>query len=153
MLEALCDHLLEKPDLYLDEMAEILYDEFDVYASTYIINRGLRSHGLTKKVAQRIAQERNTDLRDYYLHQLSDFRSYHLVFIDESGCDKRAGFRRTGWSPHGVAPVQVSHFQQGQRYQMLPASCQDLMSRVFQGLTDTNLFEDFVEQLLHNCGR
>lgn len=27
MLEALCDHLLEKPDLYLDEMAEFLYDE------------------------------------------------------------------------------------------------------------------------------
>lgn len=28
MLEALCDHLLEKPDLYLDEMAIFLWDEF-----------------------------------------------------------------------------------------------------------------------------
>jgi hypothetical protein len=35
MLEALCDHLLEKPDLYLDEMAELLYDDFDVLVSTY----------------------------------------------------------------------------------------------------------------------
>jgi hypothetical protein len=133
MLEALCDHLLEKPDLYFDEMAGFLYDEFDVLASTYTISRALRLHGWTKKVARRIAQERDADLRDYYLHQLSDFRSYHLVFIDESGCDKRAGSRRTGWSPRGVAPVQVSHFQRGQRYQILPAYCQDgiLMSRVF----------------------
>jgi transposase len=64
MLEALCDHLLEKPDLYLDEMAEFLFDEFDVYACTYTIIRALRSHGWTKKVARRIAQERNADLRD-----------------------------------------------------------------------------------------
>ena len=45
MLEALCDHLLEKPDLYLNEMTEFLYDEFDVLASTYTISRALRSNG------------------------------------------------------------------------------------------------------------
>jgi predicted transcriptional regulator len=28
MLEALCDHLIEKPALYLDEMAVFLWDEF-----------------------------------------------------------------------------------------------------------------------------
>jgi transposase len=155
MLESLCDHLLEKLDLCLDEMAKFLYNEFTVLASTYTISRALRSQGWTKKVARQVVQERNADLRDYYLHQLSEFRSFHLVFIDESGCDKRAGFRRTGWSPHSVAPVQVSHFQRGQQYQILAAYCQDgiLMSQVFQGSTDANLFEDFVEQLLHHCGR
>jgi transposase len=155
MLDALCDHLLEKPDLYLDEMADFLYNEFELLVSTYTISRALRSQGWTKKVARRIAQERNADLRNYYLHQLSDFRSYHLIFIDESGCDKRAGFRRTGWSPGGVAPVQVSRFQRGRQYQILPAYCQDgiLMSRIFQGSTDASIFEDFIEQLLHHCGR
>ncbi|KAJ5708640.1 hypothetical protein N7488_008441 [Penicillium malachiteum] len=96
MLEVLCAHLLEKPDLYLDEIAEFLYDEFELLVSTYTMSRALRSRGWTKKVARRIAQERNADLRDYYLYQLSDFHSYHLVYIDESGCDKRAGFSRTG---------------------------------------------------------
>lgn len=28
MLEAVCDHLLEKPGLYVDEMALFLWDEF-----------------------------------------------------------------------------------------------------------------------------
>src|SRR4051794_37831293 len=41
MLEALCEHLLDKPDLYLDEMAGFLYDEFDVVISTYTISRAL----------------------------------------------------------------------------------------------------------------
>lgn len=57
--------------------------------------------------------------------QMAEFRSYRLVHIDESGCDKWAGFRRTGWSPRGVAPVQVSCFHQGRGYQILPAYCQD----------------------------
>jgi hypothetical protein len=34
MLKALCEHLLEKPELYLEEMVVFLWDEFDVLAST-----------------------------------------------------------------------------------------------------------------------
>lgn len=72
-----------------------------------------------------------------------------------SGCDKRIGFRRTGWSPLGVAPVQVARFHRGNRYQILPAYTQDgvLLSRVFQGTTDSDVYEDFIEQLLQHCGR
>jgi len=82
---------------------------------------------------------------------LSDFRSYHLVYVDESGCDKRIGFRRTGWSPIGVAPVRL---HRDRRYQFLPAYTQDdiLLLWVFQGTTDSALFEDFIERLFH-CGR
>jgi hypothetical protein len=43
---------------------------------------------LLGKVARRIAKEQNPDLRDFYPHKLSVFRSYHLVYVDESGCDK-----------------------------------------------------------------
>lgn len=35
MLKSLCDHLLEKPDLYLDEMAEFLFDEVEFVVSSY----------------------------------------------------------------------------------------------------------------------
>lgn len=43
ILEALCDRLLEKPDLYLDKMPEFLYDKFDVLVSIYTISRALQS--------------------------------------------------------------------------------------------------------------
>jgi hypothetical protein len=108
MIEALCERLLEKPDLYQDEMVVFLLDEFRVLVTTYSISRALASVGWSKKAARRIARERNAELRDYYLHTISSFQSYHLVYVCESGCDKRAGFRRTGWSLLGVTPVQVS---------------------------------------------
>lgn len=124
MLEALCDHLLEKPDLYLHEMD------------------------------RQKAKERNTDLRDDYRHLISEFCSYHLIYVDESGCDKRIGPRKTGWYLLGTTPVQVSKFHRDQRYQILHAYAQDgiLLSRVFQGSTDASFFDDFIEELLQHFG-
>jgi transposase len=153
--DALRQYLLEHPGRYLDEQVVFLWDEFKVMVSNATISRSLTRMGWSKKVARRVAQERNADLRDFYLHNLSAYETYHLIYIDESGCDKRIGFRRTGWSPLGVTPVQVARFHRGQRYHILPAYCQDgiLLSRVFQGSTDSAVFEDFFEQLLSHCGR
>jgi hypothetical protein len=91
----------------------------------------------------------------FTLYNLSAFQSYHLVYVDESGCDKRVGFRRTGWAPAGLTPVQVAQFHRDQRYQILPAYAQDgiVLSRVFRGTTDSVVYEDFIEQLLQHCGR
>jgi transposase len=101
-----------------------------------------------------VAKEQNPDLQDFYLYTLSAFRSNHLVYVDESECNKLIGFRRTGWSPLGVAPIQIAQFHCDRRYQILPAYTQDgiLLARVFQGSTDSDVFEDFIEQLLSHCG-
>jgi hypothetical protein len=126
-----------------------------VLVTTFSIGKALASIGWSKKAARRVSKERNADLRDFYLHNLSAFRSYHLVYVDESGCDKRIGFRRTAWSPLGVAPVQIARFQREQRYQILPAYAQNgvVLARVFQGSTDAAVFEDFIEQLLSHYDR
>lgn len=155
MLRALCEHLIEKPELYQEEIAVFLWDEFEAQVTVRSIGRALASVGWSKKAARRIARGRNADLRDFYLYELSGFRSYQLVFVDESGCDKRIGFRRTGWSPVGVTNVQIAQFQREQRYQILPAYAQDgiVLARVFQGTTDATIFEDFIGQLLPYCGR
>jgi transposase len=155
MVQALCDHLLEKPHLYLDEMAIYLWDEFQTQVTTCAIRRALQYAGWSKKKARQKARERNPDLRDEYFHLISDFSSNQLIFVDESGCDKRIGSRRTGWSPLGITPVQVTKFHRDQRHHILPAYAQDgiVLSRVFQGSTDGFLFEDFLEELLRHCGR
>jgi hypothetical protein len=49
MLDALCEHLLEKPGLCQDEMVLFLLDEFNTQVSTFSIGRALRSIGWTKK--------------------------------------------------------------------------------------------------------
>jgi transposase len=155
ILDALCKHLILKPGLYHDEMVKWVWNHFQVYITTSSLKRALASCGWTKKTIGCIARAQNADLRDLYLYNTSDFRSYHYVFVDESGCDKRVGYRRTGWSLHGVTPVQISQFQREKRYQILPAYTQDgiIFSRVFQGSTDSTVFEDFIEQLLPFMGR
>jgi hypothetical protein len=45
MLEALCDQLVEKPGLHIEEMAVFLWDEFSVLPSTSSIQRALSQHG------------------------------------------------------------------------------------------------------------
>jgi hypothetical protein len=73
MLEALCDHLLEKPNLYFDEMALLLWDEFDIQTTKISISRALVSKRWSKKNAQVKARERNHDLCDEYSQFISDF--------------------------------------------------------------------------------
>jgi transposase len=99
VLDALLDRLLVKPDLYLDDMAEFMWDEFNLIISTDSIRRSLKVCDWSKKKTQRVACERDPDLRDACLRELSEYKSYQLVFVDESGCDTLAGVRRTGWAP------------------------------------------------------
>ena len=150
MLDALCEHLLDNPGLYHHEMVDFVWDKFRVLVTVSSIKRALNYRGWSKKKIGRIAKARNADLRDLYSHNTSHIRSWQYVFVDESGCDKRIGQRRTGWAPRGVTPIQVSPFQREQRYQILPAYTQDgvLFVRVFQGTTDSTVFEDFIEHLL-----
>jgi transposase len=79
MLDALREHLLEKPGLYQEEMALFLWDEFSVLVSTHSISRTLRALGWSKKVARQIAREQNADLRNFYLYKLTQFQSYHTL--------------------------------------------------------------------------
>jgi hypothetical protein len=155
MLETLRDHVIEKTTLYLEEMVVLLWDEFALQATKSSVSRVLISKGWSKNTAYIKARECNLDLRDEYHHFISDFKSYHLVYVDESGCDKRIGFQQTGWSPLGTALVQLSKFHRDQRYQTLPAYIQDgiVLSRVFQGSTDASVFGDFIKQFLQHCGK
>jgi hypothetical protein len=49
MLQVLQGHLLERPELYLAEIAVFLWDEFDVLVSPSIISRALRPINWSKK--------------------------------------------------------------------------------------------------------
>jgi hypothetical protein len=88
MLDALCEHLLERPDQYLDEMVVFLWDEFAVLVTKSSVSRALARLSWSRKTVRRVAKEQNPDLRDFYLYNLLAFCSYHLVYVDESGCDK-----------------------------------------------------------------
>ena len=49
IVDSLLDHLTEKPELYLEEMAWFIWDEFNEVASTSAISRALAKAGWSKK--------------------------------------------------------------------------------------------------------
>jgi transposase len=155
MQKALQNRLDVRPDMYRCDIVNFLERKFGEKVSERAVGRALKSMVWTRKINRRIAKQRDPDLRDWYLYQIADFKSYHFVFVDESGCDGRVGYRRWGWSPKGRSPEIVTRFTRGKRWHILPAYTQDgiLHSRVYRGKTDSRLFEDFIEQLLHFCGR
>ncbi|KGO75162.1 hypothetical protein PITC_057830 [Penicillium italicum] len=64
-----------------------------------VSNGALASVGWSKKVARQRAKEQNADLRDFYIHNLSDFSRtiwstwMSLGVISESGSEGLAGLR------------------------------------------------------------
>ena len=82
MLEALFDHLVEEPGLYIDVMVVFLHDEFNIPIMPSSLKRTLSTVGWTRKTARQRGQEQNPDL---YFHKLSEYQSYQLVSVDYSG--------------------------------------------------------------------
>ncbi|CAG1987526.1 unnamed protein product [Fusarium graminearum] len=117
------DVLLENLDQYpttdRTQMVTFLHDEFEDDV------RSLKDARWTRKNCHPVAQQRNPELRDLYLYKLSKYKSYQMIFIDESGADRRIGYRKKGWAPSGVTPIQVGRFNREQRYQILAAYTQD----------------------------
>lgn len=105
MLEAVLELLEEQDDLYLDEIADFLFLEYECRVSLSTISRTLKAAGWSKKVPRRRAGEQNQELRDNYQYKLSLLNPKKFIFIDELRCDRRVGFRRTAWSPRGITPV------------------------------------------------
>jgi hypothetical protein len=115
------------------EMVAFLYEQFGVVVSASSITQTLQAIGWSRKTNRRAVKQRNQDLQALYFYKLRQSQLYHLVFINESGCDKRAGLRRSGWAPLGVAPVQVTGLHREQRYHILPVYTQDgvMLARVY----------------------
>lgn len=141
------DVLLENLAQYLTtdrtQMVTFLHDEFEDDVSLSTISRSLKDARWTRKNCHPVAQQRNPELRDLYLYKLSKYKSYQMIFIDESGADRRIGYRKKGWAPSGVTPIQVGRFNREQRYQILATYTQDgiELARAYPGSTDATLFK------------
>lgn len=139
------------------EMADFISKEFSEEVSVTTITRTLNQRKISYKVMRRIAQQQMPDLQHFYYYRLKLLRcrSYHMVFIDESGINRPGMFQHKGWAPKGITPVQKARFERGTRVQFIAAYTQKgvKLSRFFTGSMDKPLFEDFIEQLLCHCGK
>ncbi|KAI9868965.1 MAG: hypothetical protein M1813_002788 [Trichoglossum hirsutum] len=64
-LQDIVDQLALDPTLYLDEVAAYIKEKYALDISLSTISRCLKAKGISKKVLQKQALERNQELRDY----------------------------------------------------------------------------------------
>jgi len=146
-IEGLYDLLAESPELYLNEIAEYLTLYHDLPISITALHGNLTELGLTWKIMQRAALERDDALRAAWLEDtLLRYTADEMVFLDESSKDGHTIFRKYGRSPRGERSVIQGVQDRGTRYSILPAITLDgyIAVRVVEGSVDGAEFFDFV---------
>lgn len=147
VIEDIRELLLETPDLYLDEIAEWLLLYHAIPISTAALHNNLRDLGLTRKLMQRTAAERDHELRATWMHDvLATYTADQFVVLDESSKDGRTLFRRYGRAIAGSRASAAAPLERGTRYSILPALTVDgyIAARAVEGSIDGLEFFDFV---------
>jgi hypothetical protein len=103
--------------------------------------------GLTYKVLQRAAVERDDDRREEWME---DMRMHHigrqLVMVDETSKDDRMIYRHYGYAPAGHRATVYANFVRGERYSMVAALSMDGYETmaVVLGSVDGESFYNFI---------
>jgi transposase len=166
--EALMCLVDSAPELYLDEIQDVLRIERGKAFRPTSIWREIHRNGYSLQVATNRASQRDADERRQYqqvLHAIVESPD-QLVFIDETHKSRNEARRRRHWSPRGRTPFRDVAFQGSHdpRYTMIAAcdvngfileSC-DVIERErgrsdkdeTRGTVDRERFELWVEECL-----
>ncbi|CAE6471712.1 unnamed protein product, partial [Rhizoctonia solani] len=112
----LCDRLAQDPDVYLDELQRELSNAagIDVHIST--VWRALQRLGVTRKILDQRAMERNDEERAEFRRAIRAFRPSQVVVIDETAINRRMTYRNRGYSLSGNRAFKRAFFVRGKRY-------------------------------------
>lgn len=107
---------LNKPGIYLKEVQEKLYDATGKWASCATICCTVKRIGLTRQKMKQVAIGRSDVLRGQYMADIDVFDPNMLVFVDETGFDRRNLIRQFGYyGLQGITPVTHQLLVYGQR--------------------------------------
>jgi len=139
------------PDLYLDELQEVLSMECGQHVSKGTIWKTLTRAGFTMKKITKEAAERSVEARRGYIERISKYEAHQLVFVDESAVDRRTSYRGRAWSISGTKAQRKAFFMRGRRFSVLPAiSLHEgiIHCNIREGAFKSDSFKDFILGLL-----
>ena len=130
------------------DMAEFLWDRFEISPSLSTISRALSRCRWSRKKIAVVAAERNEELRLDWKRRISGYNPRQLIFLDESAASEKALQCRTGWSLFGVAPQVAQRLHCRERFSILPAYTLDgyIAYRVLKGSFNGERFLAFVRE-------
>ena len=141
---------LDFPGIYLHELQEKLMARFGVDISAATLCRTLKRIGCTRQVIHHVATQQSEALRAKFMAEISLYDPSMLIWIDESGCDRRDTIRKRGYSIRGIPPKSQLLLARGKRYSAIPIMSQEGIHDVclFEGTVNGDKFEDFLRNYL-----
>ena len=129
--------VLEKPNFYLGELCSAIKEITNIQVSPSTLCRLLARYGLTRKKIQFVAAQRRLEYRADFIATISVFSKEMLVWVDETGCDKRDTLRKYGYSFRGERAVCQRLLARGNRVSAIAAMC-------WNGILDVDLTTESV---------
>lgn len=139
--------VVDNPGMYLDEIQKQLETTLMLEVSLSTICRFLRDSGFTRKKLQKVALQQDKFLREQYISDVSVYSKDMLVFVDETGADKRNTLRKYGYSLRGKTPRSYELLVRGERVSAVAcmSSAGLLDVKTVRETTNGDTFYDFVQ--------
>ena len=141
--------VLTHPGIFLFKIKDMLQEHFGVLVSEITILRALKSMGCTRQVIRQIPIQRSEMMRAKFMAEISVYDPSMLVWLEESGCERRNAIRKYGYSVRGMRPVEYRIFARGVRYSAIIMSISEIHD-VFlaEGTVNGDRFKYFVQTSL-----
>ena len=136
--------LIHHPTAYLHEVQTHLFQATGTWVSAGTICRTIKEQGFTRKKVEAIALQRSEERRIEYMAEISLFSPDMLIWIDETGSDRRKSVRRYGYSVRGIPPRTCQLFVGGKRVSAIPVMTTRGIEAVYTTTGSVN-GEKFVE--------
>ena len=142
--------ILSNPSAYLGEIVQEIQRVTNVTVSIPTVCRLLKRYGLTPKKIRQVAKQRSDALRDMFMSHVLHFDTSMLVWVDESGSDRRACMRKYGYAIRGDTPVYSRSLYRGKRINAIAAmtSSEVLAVELHKGNVNGEVFYDFLRGTL-----
>ena len=93
--------VLQRPSIYLWELQQELYSMFGLEVSVASLCNFLKKSNFSRKKMQLVALQMDQGLRTQFVTDVSLYNADTLIFIDETGCDRRNTIRKHGYGVRG----------------------------------------------------
>ena len=141
---------LNKPGIYLSEVQEDLFDITGTWVDIATICRTAKRLGLRRQKMKKVADRRSDVLRACYMVEIEEFHPDMLVFIDETGCERRNLVRKYGYGLRGIPPVSHQLLVYGKRVSAIGVITTRGVEDAYlvDGNVNGKIFLDFVQRCL-----
>ena len=138
--------ICENPSIYLNELCAKMFEVTGVVVSGPTVCRIMHNNGLTRKKLVKVALQRSTEYRAAFMANVLHYPGEFLVWVDETGTDRRDQLRHFGYAMRGEPAVQKQLLTRGTRFSATVAMSSDGVEgyELSEGTINSVRFVDFI---------